>query len=147
MTAQKSPTILVVEDDPLVAAYVCEVLEEFGYPVSGAASTAPEALSLAERDKPDIAVLDIRLSGTMTGIDVAELLARRFHTAVIFLSGTSDRRMIDRAEHTHPVTFLHKPFRPSQLLNAIATVRDRSREKSSTRKGSGALEDIDPFCV
>jgi CheY-like chemotaxis protein len=59
VTAGGKCPILVVEDEPLVSGYICEVLETFDFTVSGCASSGPEAIALAERDRPRLAVIDI----------------------------------------------------------------------------------------
>jgi len=110
--------ILVVDDEPLVAAAVCDTLVELGFPVSGSASTGAEALWLAEEHRPDIAIVDVQLRGGMNGVELAQLLGERFGIDVIFLSGLRDRDAISEA-YGRPVRFLHKPFRPTDLLNAL----------------------------
>jgi DNA-binding NarL/FixJ family response regulator len=116
--------ILVIEDDVLVGSCLCEVLEDLGFSAIGPASTGPEALSLAELHKPDIAIVDIQLNGDMDGIDIARAFDDRFGVAVIFLSGKSDDDVVTRAQQAHPVRFLQKPVRASALLGAIEIARD-----------------------
>lgn len=129
--AARASGILVVEDEPLVATVVCDTLMELGFTVCGSASTAPEALWLAETERPDIAVVDIKLHGDTNGVDLARLLSERFGISVIFLSGSRDRATIARAQGLGPVRFLHKPFRPTDLLNAIeATGRHSPRSET-----------------
>jgi two-component system, response regulator PdtaR len=119
--------ILVVEDEPLVAALIREVLEELGFAVAGVASSGPEALSLAEEHPPALALVDIRLAGPMDGIEVARQLGNA-SVPVIFLSGVDDPEIEERAKSVKPAGFLRKPFRPSQVFNAIERVlRNRSR--------------------
>ena len=128
--------ILVIEDDALVASWLCEVLQGLGFSIVGPASSGPEALSLAELHKPDIAIVDIQLSGDMDGIDVARAFEERFGIAVIFLSGLHDETLQMKAQTVHPVSFLRKPFRAGALLDAIETARDFL--SSAGRAGSSA---------
>lgn len=111
--------ILLVEDDALVASYIQDVLQESGYAVSGFASTGPEALALAEEEAPDLALVDIRLAGPMDGIEVACLLRQRFSVPSVFLTGLQDADTVERAKVATPFGFLEKPFRPSQVFNAL----------------------------
>lgn len=111
--------ILVVEDEALIASYITEVLEESGFRVAGVASSGPEALSLADGAQPGLALVDIRLAGPMDGVEVARLLRERFQVPTIFLSGLTDQATIARAGAARPLGFLGKPFRPSQVFNAI----------------------------
>jgi len=118
-TACNRRRILVVEDDALVSSYIAEVLVTLEFAVIGCASSGPEAIGLAERDLPDLALLDIRLSGPMDGIEVAQLLRERFDVPTIFLSGIRDDRTIERARAAGPLGFLQKPFLPSQVFDMI----------------------------
>ncbi|MGH7053063.1 MAG: response regulator [Stellaceae bacterium] len=110
--------ILVVEDDPLLASSIKDVLEESGFSVA-VASSGPEALSLAFADPPDLALVDIRLKGPVNGIEVACTLREQFGVLPIFLSGAVDPHIVECARLAQPAGFLHKPFRPSQVFNAI----------------------------
>jgi two-component system, response regulator PdtaR len=112
-------SILIIEDDALVASSIQEVLEELGFAVSGIASSGPEALSLASREVPDLALVDIRLAGPMDGIELAGELLRRFSVRSIFLSGAFNTETMARARGVDPLGFLAKPFRPSQVFNAL----------------------------
>jgi CheY-like chemotaxis protein len=122
--AHKPVAILIVEDEPLIASYIWEVLDGAGFTVTGAASSAPEALSLAERDRPQLALVDIRLPGEMDGIELARALRERYAVPAIFLSGIGDAATVARSGVAQPLGFLEKPFRPSQVFNAIARALD-----------------------
>jgi DNA-binding NarL/FixJ family response regulator len=111
--------ILIVEDDALVASYIRDVLEETGFIVLGIASTGAEAFALAQEMHPRLALVDIKLAGPIDGIDVARELLARFQISSIFLSGISDPAVLARATAIGAVGFLQKPFRPSQVFNAL----------------------------
>lgn len=115
----KPPSILIVEDEALIAANIEEVLEESGFRVAGVASSALEALSIADEQRPQLALVDIRLSGDMDGIELACRLRDEYAVPSIFLSGLFDSGITSRAERARPLGFLRKPFRPSQVFNAI----------------------------
>ena len=117
--AGKPASILIVEDEALVAAYIKEVLSESGFRVAGVAASGPEALALAADNKPRLALVDIRLTGPIDGIELACLLRERFDVPAIFLSGLVDEQTAKRAEVANPLGFLKKPFLPSQVFNAI----------------------------
>jgi CheY-like chemotaxis protein len=112
-------SILIVEDEALIATYIREVLEESGFMVAGVASSGIEALTLAAQDRPDLALVDIKLTGPMDGIEVAQLLRARFGVPSIFLTGLADPATFERAREAAPLGFLEKPFRPSQVFNAL----------------------------
>ena len=117
--AGRRVSILIIEDDALVATCIGEVLAELGFAVAGVASTGSEALSVAQETHPSLALVDIRLAGPMDGVEVAEALRDRFGIRVIFLSGLRDQKTAERAQAARPLGFLPKPFRPSQVFNAI----------------------------
>jgi len=117
--ASKPTSILIVEDEALVASYIEEVLAESGFRVAGIAASGPEALSLAEETRPRLALVDIRLTGPIDGIELACLLRQKFGVPAIFLSGLADEETTHRAQLAEPLGFLRKPFRPSQVFNAI----------------------------
>ena len=115
----KPVSILIVEDEALVASYIEEVLGESGYRVAGIAGSGPEALSLASETRPSLALVDIRLTGPIDGIELACQLRRDFAVPAIFLSGFVDVETRTRAETAQPLGFLAKPFLPSQVFKAI----------------------------
>ena len=125
---RRRASILIVEDEALIASYIQEVLEESGFAVAGIASSGPEAISLVSTSKPDLALVDIKLAGPMDGIEVALLLQTRFNVPSIFLSGLCDPETTARAKAASPLGFLEKPFRPSQVFNALERALERMHQ-------------------
>src|SRR5258708_520401 len=123
----KQVRILIVEDEALIASYIKDVLEESGFAVAGIASTGPEALLLADENRPTLALVDIRLAGPIDGVEVACRLHENFAVPAIFLSGMADRDTEERAKSARPLGFLRKPFLPSQVFNTIERVLSRSQ--------------------
>ncbi|HEV2336532.1 MAG TPA: response regulator [Stellaceae bacterium] len=117
-------SILIVEDEALIASYIEEVLGESGFGVAGLAASGREALSLAAEHHPALALVDIRLTGPIDGIELACRLRQEFDVPSIFLSGLVDAATIERARAARPLGFLAKPFRPSQVFNAIQRALD-----------------------
>ena len=114
-----APAILIVEDEALIAASIEQVLSESGFRIAGVAASALEALSVANEHRPQLALVDIRLTGEVDGIELACRLREEFGVPSIFLSGLFDTEIVARAERARPLGFLHKPFRPSLVFNAI----------------------------
>ncbi len=115
----KPVSILIVEDEALVASYIEEVLGESGFRIAGIAASAPEALSLAAETGPALALVDIRLTGPIDGIELACRLRQKFGLRSIFLTGLVDAETAERARSAQPLGFLPKPFLPSQVFKAI----------------------------
>jgi two-component system, response regulator PdtaR len=111
--------ILVVEDDALVASCIRDVLEDTGFTITGIASTGAEAFALVREARPRVALVDIKLAGPIDGIEVARELRERFAVPSIFLSGAYEPDIVERSRVARPLGFLKKPFRPSQVFNAL----------------------------
>lgn len=114
--------VLVVEDESIVAMYLTDVLEDMDYEVCGVASSGAEALEIAEREQPTLALVDIGLAGAQDGIETARVLRERFSVGSIFMSGASDPELLKRAGTVHPHGFLQKPYDADQLKNALDRV-------------------------
>ncbi len=111
--------ILVVEDEWTLAEGLRDTLEYLGYVVPAVAASGAEALAAAERERPDLALMDIHLRGSMDGIEAAAILRRRFNVPVVYLTGHSDDVTLRRAKETEPYGYLVKPFNEQELHSAV----------------------------
>ncbi len=111
--------ILVVEDEILIADNICDSLVELGYEPLEPVSNFTEAVEALESKHPDIAILDIQLSGKKTGIDVAKVIREQFNIPFIFLTSNSDKATVSEAKETYPPAFLVKPFSKEELYTSI----------------------------
>jgi len=110
-----SKSVLIVEDEFIVANDLRLILTKAGYSVTGIASSVEEAEELLQKQKPDLVILDIRLNGKRSGIDLAREL-RKENIAFIYLSANSNQQVLEKAKTTEPYGFLVKPFREKDLL-------------------------------
>lgn len=132
-------TLLIVEDQIVVALDLEERLERNGYKVCGIAISGVEALALARQYRPALALMDIRLQGEMDGIQTAQILRSEMNVPVIFLSAHSDEATLQRAKLTAPYGFLLKPFDERELrLNIEMALYKHDHERQLT----AAREDI-----
>ncbi len=111
--------ILVVEDEPLVAEEIQDRLTRLGYDVLGIVDTGPAAIEAAERLRPDLVLMDIRIKGEMDGIEAAERISRQASIPVVYLTAHSDHATLQRAKHTAQFGYLLKPFKERDLKVAI----------------------------
>lgn len=111
--------ILVVEDEIIIADHICDTLEELGYDILEPAINYTEALQTIESFKPDIAILDIQLSGRKTGIDLAEKIRKDYDFPFIFLTSNADPLTISQAKKVMPPAYLIKPFTKDELYSSI----------------------------
>jgi PAS domain S-box-containing protein len=103
-------TILIVEDEGLIALDLKKKLEQFGYSVPAIADTGEDALLAVEQRRPSLVLMDIHLRGAQDGIEVADQIRRRFQVPVMFVTAHADKETLDRARITEPFGYIVKPF-------------------------------------
>jgi two-component system, response regulator PdtaR len=111
--------VLVVEDDFLVAIETENALLDAGFAVVGVAASADEAVKLARQERPDLAVMDIRLLGKRDGIDAAIDIFNETGIRCIFATAHSDAATRGRAQIAQPLGWLSKPYDPAELIQAV----------------------------
>ena len=121
-------TVLIVEDELIVARDIRKTLERNGFRVAGVARTAEKAISMAESFNPSLVLVDIFLKGNLTGIDLAKQLNNR-GIPFIYVSANSNQQVLEAAKATHPFGFIVKPFREKDLLVTIEIARYRNENK------------------
>ncbi|OUL34823.1 ATP-binding protein [Nostoc sp. 106C] len=114
-----SPTILIVEDEWVIALDIKQHLNKLGYSVSGTANSAEKALELVAATKPDLVLMDIYLQGDKSGIEAADQIHQQFHLPVVFLTAHADEATLKQAIATHPYGYIVKPFEEQDLIIAI----------------------------
>ncbi|HEY0835969.1 MAG TPA: response regulator [Azospirillum sp.] len=119
--------VIVVDDEPAVAQAVKDTVEDLGHTVCGIAHSEEDALRLAGRERPDIALMDVRLGAGGDGIAAARRLNAGFGVRSIFLSGYADHATMRRITETYPLGVVHKPFSTMQLKSALDLARSRLR--------------------
>ena len=112
-------TILVVEDERLVAADLQRTLQALGYRVPVTVASGEEALVQADKHRPQLVLMDIHLKGALDGIATARLLHQRLQTPVVFLTAYGDEDHVRRAKDAHPFGYLLKPFNERELRSTI----------------------------
>ena len=118
--------ILVAEDEAIIRLDLVEMLTEAGYEVVGEATNGLEAIELAQRFKPDIAILDVKMP-EMDGITAAEQIIEI--SAVLMLTAFSQRELVERARNAGAMAYVVKPFAISDLMPAIEIAVGRHREQ------------------
>ena len=111
--------VLIVEDEAIVAYDLQNRLRKSGYTVSAIASSGEQALEGIEKTPPDVVLMDIRLQGSMDGIELASKVRHRYKLPVIFLTAHADQATLERAKLTGPFSYLVKPIGNVNLSSAI----------------------------
>jgi diguanylate cyclase (GGDEF)-like protein len=139
--SEKQPTvsILIVEDEAIVAQDLKETVARLGYEVLGIASESAEAIAKAEALKPHLVVMDVSLQGDVDGIQTARLIQEKLHVPVIFLTGHSDPETLQRAVLTGPLGYILKPFQEVELRCAIEVAVHKHRAELALREREEAL--------
>jgi len=116
-------TVLVAEDEPIIACDLCETVEEAGFEVEGPHSGARSAMMASQKEKPALAILDVELADGLVFDLANQLLAD--HVPVIFHSGSRTAQELN--EQFPGVTTVMKPCPPTTLLAAVDRAVAQSR--------------------
>jgi AmiR/NasT family two-component response regulator len=112
-------TVLVVDDEYLIALGLCAQVEEMGLTVCGTAATADEAVALVQQHRPIVVLMDMRLLGDKDGVDAALVIYETVGSKVIFITGSREPATMERIKLDHPSAVLFKPVSDQQLRTAI----------------------------
>jgi serine phosphatase RsbU (regulator of sigma subunit)/CheY-like chemotaxis protein len=126
--------IMVVEDEGLVALEIKGGLEKMGYTVPDVISNGNEAIRRALTEQPDLVLMDIRLDGSMDGIEAARQIRENFFVPVIFLTAHSDIETLQRAKLAESYGYLLKPFDDRALNAAIEIALYKSAEEKKNKR-------------
>ena len=103
-------SILIVEDEKIVAMDIAGSLKSVGYQVSGIVASGKEAIDLVEQTLPDLILMDIRIKGDIDGIKTAEIIQSRHDIPIVYLTAFADEDTLSRARITAPYGYIIKPF-------------------------------------
>lgn len=112
-------SILIIEDDAIVAMDIARRLNKIGYTKSDIRDNANDAINYIDIHGPDLVLCDINIYGEKDGIYVAEHIRSTCSTPLIFITALSDRATLDRAKKTLPYGYIVKPFNNRDLKTAI----------------------------
>ena len=118
-------TILIVEDEPLIADDIAGILEKHQYKVSDIVDEAKDALESLEEHSVDLALLDINIEGDIDGIELAKKITIPF----IFLTSYYDQKTLNRVKETQPAGYIVKPFNENELIANIDLALARKKQK------------------
>jgi PAS domain S-box-containing protein len=119
MISHTGRSILIVEDEQIVAKDIQQTLDELGYDAFAIASSAEDAIDRASARCPDLVLMDIRIKGKRDGIETARILKTRFGIPVVYLTAHADDATIERAKTTEPHGYLVKPVKSAELHSVV----------------------------
>ena len=131
MQRQTAASVLIIEDEQLIAMDLARIVEEMGHRLCGTAARQQEAIEIAERTRPGLVLADIQLQNGDNGIQTVREILRRIDVPVIFVTGFPERLLTGEA--LEPAFVITKPFNPQTLKTAIAQALSLSRDQARQR--------------
>lgn len=117
----KTTSILIIEDEIILALGLQETLKNFGYDILGIESTLQGTIQQLNKSLPTLAIVDIKLKGLNDGIEIAKYLWQTKKIPIIFLSSYCDEKTIARTLSCEPYAYLIKPCKDKELHTTIQT--------------------------
>jgi len=112
-------SIMIVEDESIIALNIREILIIQGYEVTGIATDSASASALLERRTPDLILMDITLKNREDGIELARKITADLEIPIVFLTANDKDKTIDRAIDIKPYGYILKPFKEAVLKSTI----------------------------
>lgn len=111
--------IIIVEDELLIAEVIKKHLLKDNHEVVAIVASGEESIKVTEKLQPDLVMMDIMLSGEMTGVEAAKIIRNKFGTPIIFLTAYADEQSLEGAIESDPYGYLVKPVREKDVRTAV----------------------------
>jgi response regulator NasT len=134
----EAPLVLLAEDETIIRLDVCKLLERAGYEVVAQARDGEEAVELARRHEPDLAIMDVKMP-KLDGIEAAKRILAERPIPIVMLTAYGRRELVTRAVDAGVFGYLVKPFQERDLLAAVSTAKARHEELTSAREEAASL--------
>jgi DNA-directed RNA polymerase specialized sigma24 family protein len=115
--AELATDVLIIEDEPVIAADIEALVRELGHQVVGVAATHNEAIDAVAKKRPGLVLADIQLADGSSGIDAVKDILARYDVPVIFITAFPERLLT--GERPEPTFLITKPFQPETVKAAI----------------------------
>ena len=115
-------SILIVEDEVILAMEYEMIVKELGYTVVRIAFSGYDAILLSDQYRPDLVLMDIKLAGHLDGIDTAEKIQEGFNIPVVFITGNTDEETRKKAISINPAGYLSKPLDEDVLRETLENI-------------------------
>ena len=130
--------ILVAEDETIIRLDLRDLLERAGFEVCAEARDGEEAIELARSERPDLAIMDVKMP-RVDGIEAARRILDERPIPIVMLTAYGQEELVSRAVEAGVFGYLVKPFREQDLLPAIAAARARHEELQALREEAESL--------
>lgn len=115
----KKAKVLVVEDEKIIAKDIEATLKRIGHESAGSVAKGEDAINFAEKEKPDLILMDITLKGEMDGIEAAKIINDKFRIPIVYITAHQDEDTIEKTKGTNPYGYITKPLDDRDLSTAI----------------------------
>lgn len=115
-------SVLIVEDEFIIAEDMRRTLLHCGYKVFGVAYSYDQAISLLANGRPDMVLLDITLDNVQSGLVLGKMLSHELQIPYVYVTSHADPGTMKEARYTRPSGYLVKPFRREAIVNMIEVV-------------------------
>lgn len=105
-------------------------LENLGHYVVDIAFNGKDALIKTRKTNPDLVLMDIQLNGEMNGINAAKQIHELFNIPFIYLTGSQNKTIMEKAKKTEPAGYIHKPFNETELQNIIDKALQNGKKRN-----------------
>jgi len=130
--------VLVAEDETIIRLDLKDLLERSGFEVCAEARDGEEAVALARSERPDVAIMDVKMP-KLDGIEAARQILDERPIPIVMLTAYGQDELVQRAAEAGVFGYLVKPFREQDLLPAIRTARARHEELAALREEAESL--------
>ncbi len=136
-----SERILIVEDESLIALNLEIILRKLGFIVTSMVTTGEDAIIHAQKEMPDLVLMDINLEAEMDGVEAAKWIYSKFKIPIVFVTAFSDSKLIERAKEAGSFGYLLKPFNKEELYAMIEMALDKAKTEEKLELGRKKLEE------
>jgi CheY-like chemotaxis protein len=143
ITDSLQASVMIIEDEAIIALHIRSIVEGLGHSVTGVARTRSEAVALAERTRPELVLADISLADGSSGIDAVKDILSAMSVPVIFITAFPERLLT--GERPEPTYLITKPFEPETVVATIGQALLVHRERlAASAPALLAMEDDVP---
>lgn len=118
--------VIIVEDEPIAAEFLKEILEDYGVEVLTIVATGKEAISSCLELKPDVVFMDIMLEDNISGAEAAVAISQKSDIKIIFLTAYTSPEMVDYAVASKAVGYLNKPYNEAQIIANLRLATEKN---------------------
>jgi len=130
----QAASIMIVEDEVIVAEDLKAQLKGIGYDIVGIADSASKAIDMVKAFTPDVVLMDIKIKGDVDGIEAAKMIKEIMDIPIIFTTAYSDENIIQRMKTVQPHGYIVKPTQDRELRGVIEAALNKHKMEKKIRE-------------